>query len=127
MARIGPARFGALLLARVLLGLSAGLYTVSVPALIAEGLPSRKAEAYLATYPCGWPTGALLAILMASNHWRLALGLGPLIASMLLLPLLLRLPESPQWLGAKELTNIWADMYHISEPFSIGLLHPNWF
>ena len=84
MARIGPARFGALLLARVLLGLSAGLYTVSVPALIAEGLPSRKAEAYLATYPCGWPTGALLAILMASNHWRLALGLGPLIASMLL-------------------------------------------
>lgn len=36
-----------LLLARTCLGLAAGLFTVSVPAMIAEGLPKKKAEARL--------------------------------------------------------------------------------
>jgi len=94
-------RFEMLLLARTCLGLAAGLFTVSVPAMIAEGLPKKKAEAYLATYPSGWPTGAFVAILMAGSHWRWALGIGPLIAGLLLLPLLLWLPESPQYLLMK--------------------------
>ena len=38
-------RFEMLLLARTCLGLAAGLFTVSVPAMIAEGLPKKKAEA----------------------------------------------------------------------------------
>eukprot|EP00438_Fugacium_kawagutii_P015897 Skav226670 [mRNA] locus=scaffold861:236653:238947:+ [translate_table: standard] len=38
-------RFETLLLARTCLGLAAGLFTISVPAMIAEGLPKKKAEA----------------------------------------------------------------------------------
>lgn len=94
-------RFETLLLARTCLGLAAGLFTIAVPALLAEGLPKTKAEAYLATYPSGWPIGAFVAILTAGNHWRWALGLGPLIASLILLPCLLWLPESPQYLLLK--------------------------
>ena len=40
-----------------------------------------------------------VAILMAGNHWRWALGIGPLVACLVLLPCLLWLPESPQMLG----------------------------
>lgn len=94
-------RFETLLLARTCLGLAAGLFTIAVPALLAEGLPKTKAEAYLATYPSGWPIGAFVAILTAGNHWRWALGVGPLIASLILLPCLLWLPESPQYLLLK--------------------------
>lgn len=45
-------RFEMLLLARTCLGLAAGLFTVSVPAMIAEGLPKKKAEAAGFEDPC---------------------------------------------------------------------------
>ena len=85
-----------------------------------------------------------VAIFMAGNNWRLALGLGPLIASTLLLPLLLWLPESPQFLGANDLEHhicmyiicnsncydvYFCDMcvsYILQALRTYWLLHPRW-
>ncbi|CAJ1365397.1 unnamed protein product [Effrenium voratum] len=94
-------RFEILVLARAALGLSTGLFFVTVPALLAEGLPTDKVEGYLATYPSGWPLGALAGILLASHPWRSVLGLGPLLVATALLPLLFWLPESPKYLLMK--------------------------
>ncbi|CAJ1373385.1 unnamed protein product [Effrenium voratum] len=94
-------RFDMLLLARASLGLSTGLFSVTVPAMMAEGLPTDKVEAYLSSYPSGWPLGALVGVLLASGPWRSVLGLGPLLVAAALLPLLLWLPESPQYLHMK--------------------------
>lgn len=97
---LGATSFSFLLAARALLGVGAGLLAVGVPALLTESLPRENLEANLSAYPCGWPLGAVVAILLAGLAWRQSLAL-PLGFCALLLPLLLWLPESPQYLQLK--------------------------
>ncbi|OLQ08984.1 Arabinose-proton symporter [Symbiodinium microadriaticum] len=82
---LGATSFSFLLAARALLGVGAGLLAVAVPSLLTESLPRENLE---------------VAILLAGLAWRQSLAL-PLGFCALLLPLLLWLPESPQYLQLK--------------------------
>ena len=90
-----------LLLARGALGVAAGLLCVAVPTLMAESLPAKGLQGALASYPCGWPLGAVAAFMLAARPWRMALALGPLFVALSLGVLLWRLPESPKYLEMK--------------------------
>lgn len=90
-----------LLAARLLLGVTIGVSVVVVPVFIAESAPARVRGALLVAYQLatvvGVISGYLAAYLLAGSHgWRWMLGLAALPA-VLLIPLLLRMPDTARW------------------------------
>ncbi len=98
----------ALWVARVLLGLTIGISLVAVPVFVAESVPARIRGATLVMYQVstvigiiiGFLVAALLADVNNSYNWRLMLGIAA-IPAVILLPFLLRLPETARWFMLK--------------------------
>jgi MFS transporter, SP family, galactose:H+ symporter len=90
-----------LLLARLLLGLTIGVAVVVVPVYIAESAPAAVRGSLLTAYQLaivsalilGYLTGYLLA---GTHSWRWMLGLAA-VPAVLLLPLLIRMPDTARW------------------------------
>lgn len=90
-----------LLAARLLLGATVGVMVVVVPVFIAESAPAAVRGALLTTYQfaivTGLIVGYLAGYLLADAHgWRWMLGLAA-VPPMLLLPLVIRLPDTARW------------------------------
>ncbi len=90
-----------LLTARFLLGLTVGVSIVVVPVYVAESAPAAVRGSLLAVYQLaivgGLIVGYLTAYLFAATHaWRWMLGLAA-VPAMLLLPLLIRVPDTARW------------------------------
>lgn len=90
-----------LLAARLLLGLTIGVSIVVAPVYIAESAPAAVRGSLLAAYQMatvsGLIVGYLVGYLMAGAHaWRWMLGLAA-VPAMLLLPLLIRMPDTARW------------------------------
>jgi sugar porter (SP) family MFS transporter len=90
-----------LLVARLLLGLTIGVTVVVVPVYVAESAPAAVRGSLLTAYQLaivgtlivGYLTGYLLA---GSHSWRWMLGLAA-VPAMVLLPLVIRLPDTARW------------------------------
>ena len=90
-----------LLMARFLLGLTIGVTVVVVPVYIAESAPAAVRGSLLTAYQLaivsGLIIGYLTGYLLAGTHsWRWMLGLATVPAT-LLLPLLIRMPDTARW------------------------------
>ncbi|WP_025738477.1 sugar porter family MFS transporter [Mycobacterium genavense] len=90
-----------LLAARLRLGATVGVMVVVVPVFIAESAPAAVRGALLTTYQfaivTGLIVGYLAGYLLADAHgWRWMLGLAA-VPAMLLLPLVIRLPDTARW------------------------------
>jgi sugar porter (SP) family MFS transporter len=90
-----------LLVARLLLGLTIGVSVVVVPVYVAESVPAAVRGSSSATYQLMTVSGVILGYLsgyfLAGTHsWRWILGLAAIPAT-LLLPLLLRMPDTARW------------------------------
>jgi MFS transporter, SP family, galactose:H+ symporter len=90
-----------LLAARLLLGMTIGVMVVVVPVYIAESAPAAVRGALLTAYQLtivtGLIVGYLVGYLLADTHsWRWMLGLAA-VPVMLLLPLVIRLPDTARW------------------------------
>ncbi|MGZ4525995.1 MAG: sugar porter family MFS transporter [Mycobacterium sp.] len=90
-----------LLAARLLLGLTIGVAVVVVPVYIAESAPTAVRGSLLTAYQLaivsGLIVGYLTGYLLAGTHsWRWMLGLAT-VPAMLLLPLLIRAPDTARW------------------------------
>jgi MFS transporter, SP family, galactose:H+ symporter len=90
-----------LLVARLLLGLTLGVTVVVVPVYVAESAPAAVRGSLLTAYQLaivsaliiGYLTGYLLA---GTHSWRWMLGLAA-VPAVLLLPLLVRMPDTARW------------------------------
>lgn len=97
-----------LAVSRVLLGLTIGLSLIAVPLFVAESVPAAVRGRTLVLYQVMGVIGIILgnvgsALLTEVHHdwnWRIMLGLA-CIPALVLLPLLLKLPETPNWLMLK--------------------------
>ncbi|MEK9664490.1 MAG: MFS transporter, partial [Candidatus Nanopelagicales bacterium] len=93
---------------RVLLGLTIGVSLIAVPVFVAESVPARIRGATLVAYQVAAVVGIIIGYLGAlalsglteSLNWRLMLGLAA-VPALLLIPALLRLPETSRWLMLK--------------------------
>lgn len=90
-----------LLAARLLLGVTIGVAVVVVPVYVAESSPAAVRGALLASYQVailsGLIVGYLVGYQLAGSHsWRAMLAIA-IIPVTLLLPLLLRLPDTARW------------------------------
>ncbi len=90
-----------LLVARLLLGLTIGVSVVVVPVYVAESAPAAVRGSLLTAYQLATVSGIILGYLvgylLAGTHdWRLMLGLAAVPAA-LLLPILLRMPDTARW------------------------------
>ena len=90
-----------LLTARLLLGLTLGLAVVVVPVYVAESAPAAVRGSLLTAYQLaivsGLIIGYLTGYLLAGTHsWRWMLGLA-VVPAMLLVPLLIRAPDTARW------------------------------
>ena len=102
---ISPAMLG---VSRFLLGLTIGVSLIAVPIFVAESVPARIRGATLVAYQVAAVVGIIIGYLGAlalsgiteSINWRIMLGLAA-VPALLLLPALLRLPETARWLVLK--------------------------
>jgi len=90
-----------LLAARFLLGLVIGVSMVAVPVYVAESAPAAVRGSLLAAYQLATVAGLILGYmtgyLLAGTHsWRWMLGLAA-VPALLLLPLILRIPDTARW------------------------------
>jgi SP family galactose:H+ symporter-like MFS transporter len=90
-----------LLVARLLLGVTIGVSVVVVPVYVAESAPAAVRGSLLTAYQVATVSGLILGyvvgyLLAGSQSWRAMLGLAAVPAT-LLLPLLLRMPETARW------------------------------
>ncbi|MFZ1179848.1 MAG: sugar porter family MFS transporter [Mycobacterium sp.] len=90
-----------LLMARFLLGLTIGVSVVVVPVYVAESAPAAVRGSLLTSYQLATVSGLILGYLtgylLADTHsWRWMLGLAA-VPAMLLLPLLIRMPDTARW------------------------------
>ncbi len=90
-----------LLAARFLLGMAIGVSVVVVPVYVAESAPAAVRgsllTAYQLTIVTGLIVGYLTGYLLADTHsWRWMLGLA-VVPAMLLLPLVIRMPDTARW------------------------------
>lgn len=91
--------------ARFFLGITIGLSLIAVPLFIAESVAARNRGRGLVMYQVMGVAGIILgnvfsALLTEANsswNWRLMLGVAA-IPAILLLPLLVKVPETPNWL-----------------------------
>ena len=95
-------------LCRFLLGLTIGVSLIAVPIFVAESVPARIRGATLVAYQVAAVVGIILGYLGAlalsglneTINWRIMLGLAA-VPAVLLIPALLRLPETARWLVLK--------------------------
>lgn len=90
-----------LLAARLLLGVAIGIAVVVVPVYVAESAPTAVRgsllTAYQVTILVGIILGYLVGYLLAGAHaWRWILGIAA-IPAVVLLPLLMRMPDTARW------------------------------
>ncbi|ORA09701.1 sugar porter family MFS transporter [Mycobacterium arosiense] len=90
-----------LLTARLLLGLTIGVTVVVVPVYVAESAPTAVRGSLLTAYQLaivsGLIVGYLTGYVLAGTHsWRWMLGLA-CVPAVLLLPLVIRLPDTARW------------------------------
>jgi len=93
---------------RFFLGLAIGLSLIAVPLFAAESVPARVRGRVLVLYQVMATSGLIVGYLFSaglseanpSYNWRIMLGLAALPAA-ILLPILLRLPETANWLLMK--------------------------
>jgi sugar porter (SP) family MFS transporter len=90
-----------LLTARLLIGVTIGVSVVVVPVYVAELAPAAMRGSLGAAYQLAIVSGIILGYLagylLADTHsWRWIFGLAAILAA-LLLPLLLRMPETARW------------------------------
>lgn len=90
-----------LLTARVLLGVTIGISVVVVPVYVAESAPAAVRGSMLTAYQVATLSGVVLGyvvgyLLAGSHSWRAMLGVAA-VPALILLPLLLRAPESARW------------------------------
>lgn len=90
-----------LLTARFLLGLTVGVSIVVVPVYVAESAPAEVRGSLLTVYQLATVSGLIVgyvtAYLLAGAHaWRWMLGLAA-VPAMLLLPMLIRMPDTARW------------------------------
>lgn len=91
--------------ARLLQGLSIGLYSMVVPMYAAEAAQTARRGAIVALFQLAITAGILLSYGLAlwwdaADQWAIVLGAG-LIPSILAIAALMALPESPRWLAAQ--------------------------
>lgn len=99
---VSPVMLG---VSRFFLGLTIGVSLIAVPIFVAESVPARIRGATLVAYQVAAVVGIILGYLAAlvlsglgeAINWRIMLGLAALPA-LLLIPALLRLPETARWL-----------------------------
>lgn len=109
-----------LAISRILLGLTIGLSLIAVPLFVAESVPAAVRGRTLVMYQVMGVIGiilgnvfsAMLTEVHADWNWRIMLGIA-CIPALALIPLLFKLPETPNWLmlkGRKDeaLTNLKA-------------------
>ncbi len=90
-----------LLVARFLLGLTIGVSVVVVPVYVAESAPAAVRGSLLTSYQLATVSGLILGyltgyLLAGAHSWRWMLGLAAVPAT-LLLPLLVRMPDTARW------------------------------
>ncbi len=90
-----------LLTARFLVGLALGVSMVAVPVYVAESAPAAVRGSLLAAYQLATVTGLIVGyltgyLLAGAHSWRWMLGLAA-VPAVLLLPLILRLPDTARW------------------------------
>ena len=93
-----------LALSRMGLGLAIGISLIAVPVFVAESIPARVRGGTLVLYQvmgvCGIILGLLFSLILADSEWvhkwRLMLGLAS-IPALVLLPIIMRLPETARW------------------------------
>lgn len=90
-----------LLVARLLLGMTIGVMVVVVPVYVAESAPAAVRGALLTTYQLAIVSGLIVGYLtgyaLAETHsWRWMFGLAA-VPAVLLLPLVIRLPDTARW------------------------------
>ncbi len=98
-----------LLTARFLLGLTVGVSIVVVPVYVAESAPAAVRGSLLTAYQLATVSGLIVGYLTAyllagSQSWRWMLGLAA-VPAMLLLPLLIRMPDTARWYVMKGRTD----------------------
>ncbi|MEB4208332.1 sugar porter family MFS transporter [Mycobacterium sp. 94-17] len=101
--------FPMLLTARLLLGLTIGVTVVVVPVYVAESAPAAVRGSLLTAYQLaivsGLIVGYLTGYLLAGAHgWRWMLGLA-CVPAMLLLPAVIRMPDTARWYVLKGRTD----------------------
>ena len=102
---ISPIMLG---MSRFCLGLAIGVSLIAVPIFVAESVPARIRGATLVAYQVAAVVGIILGYLGAlalsglgdAINWRIMLGLAA-VPAVLLIPALLRLPETPRYLVLK--------------------------
>lgn len=102
---ISPLMLG---VSRALLGLTIGMSLIAVPVFVAESVPARIRGATLVAYQVAAVVGIIIGYLVAlalsqvtsAFNWRLMLGLAA-VPALILIPALLRLPETARWLMLK--------------------------
>ncbi|MFM7211001.1 MAG: sugar porter family MFS transporter, partial [Actinomycetota bacterium] len=95
-------------ISRFFLGLTIGVSLIAVPIFVAESVPARIRGATLVAYQVAAVVGIILGYLGAlalsglseTINWRIMLGLAS-VPAILLIPALLRLPETARWLVLK--------------------------
>src|SRR4051794_7223433 len=90
-----------LALARVLLGFAVGGATQTVPMYVAELAPARRRGRLVLTFQVGIGVGIVVSTLVGASEavpWRVSIGSAARPPPGVLL-LVLRLPQSPRWLG----------------------------
>ena len=90
-----------LLTARLLIGVTVGVSVVVIPVYIAELAPAAKRGSFGAAYQVAIVSGIILGYvtgyLLAEMHsWRWIFGLAA-VPALLLLPLLIRMPDTARW------------------------------
>lgn len=93
---------------RLLLGVAIGISLVAVPIFVAESVPARIRGATLVAYQVAAVVGLIIGYLAAlalsgiaeAINWRLMLGLAA-VPAIILIPALLRLPETARYLAMK--------------------------
>ncbi|MFY2858621.1 sugar porter family MFS transporter [Mycobacterium sp. THU-M104] len=98
-----------LLTARFLLGLTVGVSIVVVPVYVAESSPAAVRGSLLTVYQLATVSGLIVGYLTAyllagSQSWRWMLGLAA-VPAMLLLPWLIRMPDTARWYVMKGRTD----------------------
>ena len=91
-------------IARLFLGFTIGISLVAVPVFVAESVPARIRGATLVAYQVSTVIGVIIGFLVAAAlsdvnnqyNWRIMLGVAA-IPAIILLPFLLRLPETARW------------------------------
>ncbi len=93
---------------RFFLGLTIGLSLIAVPLFVAESVPAAVRGRTLVLYQVMGVIGIILGNVLsatlseadASYNWRIMLGIAA-VPAVLLIPLLLKVPETPNWLMLK--------------------------